>query len=210
MMCVWYEKSSLLDWSIYLFICHVASELSARGAKWIPKFTHLNCIKAQQFTLRPKAGCGLVVMMTKPLEYWHEYVEDEYHNQHVADGGRRTWQHPPTKLMAPIQRVKPARLLMSPSNTNGKQTEIKEKEETTNKNQPEFSAIGQNPRPLKSERIKTCWYSPKIDVVNIQLFAAQIKGTCNLCLQTLVRRTRSLCSALKKYRKSVFNEWIKV
>ena len=58
----------------------------------------------------------------------HEYVEDEYHNQHVADGGRRTWQHPPTKLMAPIQRVKPARLLMSPSNTNGKQTEIKEEE----------------------------------------------------------------------------------
>ena len=139
----------------------------------------------------------------------HEYVEDEYHNQHVADVGRRTWQHPPTKLMAPIQRVKPARLLMSPSNTNGKQTEIKE-EENTNKKKPESSDIGQNPRPLKSERIKTCWYSPKIDVVNIQLFAAQIKGTCNLCLQTLVRRTRSLCSALKKYRKSVFNEFIKV
>ena len=72
-------------------------------------------------------------MMTNPLEYWHEYVEDEYHNQHVADVGRRTWQHPPTKLMAPIQRVKPARLLMSPSNTNSKQTEIKE-EEKTNKN----------------------------------------------------------------------------
>ena len=133
LMCVWYEKSSLLDWSIYLFICQVASELSARGAKWIPKFTQLNCIKAQQSTLRPKNGCGIVMMMTNPLEYWHEYVEDEYHNQHVADVGRRTWQHPPTKLMAPIQRVKPARLLMSPSNTNGKQTEMKEEEET-NKN----------------------------------------------------------------------------
>ena len=82
--------------------------------------------------------------------------------------------------------------------------------QNTNKKKPESSDIGQNPRPLKSERIKTCWYSPKIDVVNIQLFAAQIKGTCNLCLQTLVRKTRSLCSTLEKNRKSVFNELIKV
>jgi len=59
--------------------------------------------------------------------------------------------------MAPIQRVKPARLLISnvTFQHNGKQTEIKE-EENTNKKTPESSDIGQNPRPLKSERIKTC------------------------------------------------------
>ena len=56
---------------------------------------------------------------------------------------------------------------------------------------------------LKFEWIQTCWCSLKIDAVNIQLFAAGIKETCNLCLQT--PRTRRCWTG--RNQRSMENNW---
>ena len=56
---------------------------------------------------------------------------------------------------------------------------------------------------LKFEWIQTCWCSLKTDAVNIQLFAAGIKETCNLCLQT--ERTRRCWTG--RNQRSMGNNW---